>query len=272
MVRTSGPQTQARRPPRLQERARPDMLLVSELKQALRQSGCPLCRVIRNGDRHYLAVFLREGKDDGRMLLRLLGSWGLCARHAGLLISLEPVERGDGLGTGTLCDWLLDQARRLLEAYRQVLATEGDSSPLGWPRRHGLRHRVDQALRRLKRHKSCPACEALAQHADHVVQTFVRALEPAAGLPEIPKMFLASEGLCLPHWRGVAQTPRSSDVHRLVERKQREAVSALKQALEDDLDRGAMAGASHDEDEREPAYARALAAVAGQTEWQPPEK
>ena len=271
MVRTSGPQTQARRSPRLQERARPDMLLVSELKQALRQSGCPLCRVIRNGDRHYLAVFLREGKDDGRMLLRLLGSWGLCARHAGLLISLEPVERGDGLGTGTLYDWLLDQARRLLEMYRQVLSTEGGSKPLGWPRRQGLRHRVDRALRRLKRHESCPACEAQEQHAAHVVQSFIQALEPAAELPEIPTMYLACEGLCLPHWRAVMHTRQSSAVHQLVEAKQREVVAAMKRALEAELDCRVGDGASRNDGEREPAYARALAAVAGQTEWRPPE-
>lgn len=205
------------------------------------------------------------------MLLRLLASWGLCARHAGLLIFLEPVERGDGLGTGTLYDWLLDQARRLLENLWQTLSTEGGGGPRGWPRRQSLRHRVDRAIRRLERHGSCPACEAQEQHAEHVVQTFVRALEPPAGLPEIPKMFLESEGLCLPHWRGVAQVQRSSDVQHLVERKQREVVAALKRALEADLDRGAREGASRDDAEREPAYARALAAVAGQTEWRPPE-
>ena len=104
--------------------SRPDPLFTSYLKPALRQAGCPLCRILRDEDLHYLRVFLREGKNDGRVLLRVLASWGLCARHASALIHFEPVEHGDGLGTGTLYDWLLDQARRRLGDLRRVL--EGD--------------------------------------------------------------------------------------------------------------------------------------------------
>ena len=250
--------------------SRPDLLLVSYLKQALRQPGCPLCRVLRDADLHYLRVFLREGKNDGRMLLRLLGSWGLCARHANALIHLEPVERGDGLGTGTLYDWLLDQARRRLEDLRRHLATADRAGSLQRGRRRNPRQRVEQALRRLGPTIPCPACEAHQRYAEYVVEAFLRALEPAARLPAIQEMYLASEGLCLPHWQALLDLRPTSTVRELITGKQREAVALLKDGLEAELDRGVSEKVSDGGSRLEPAFVRALAAVAGDTTWHPP--
>ena len=140
--------------------SRPDRLLVSDFKEALRKPRCPLCRVLRQADLHYLRVFLREGKNDGRMLLRLLGSWGLCARHAVALGHLEPVEHGDGLGTGTLYDWLLDQARRRLDDLRRDLDADGFAgSPLRG-NRWNSRKRTHKLISRLARKAPCPAYES----------------------------------------------------------------------------------------------------------------
>jgi hypothetical protein len=251
--------------------SRLDLLLVSELKQALRRAGCPLCRVLRDADLHYLRVFLREGKDDGRMLLRLLGSWGLCARHASGLVHLEPVERGDGLGTGTLYDWLLDQARRrLVDLQRDLGAVDRAGSPPSG-RRGNPRQRVKRALRRLARTAACPACEAQRRHAEYVVEGFGRALEPASGLPAIQEMYLASEGLCLRHWKAVRDLSVSHQLQALLAGKQREVVASLKAELHADLDRGASEGVREGAAKQEPAFARALAAVAGDTTWEPPQ-
>ncbi len=264
-----------------EEISRPDLLLISDLKQALRQPGCFLCRVLRNADLHYLRVFLREGKDDGRMLLRLLASWGLCARHAGALVHLEPVEHGDRLGMGTLYDWLLDQARRRLEDLRRVLGAGDLAVSPQWGRRLSAcnaqagrkpRRRVKRALRRLARTTPCPACEAQQRYAEYVVEGFARALEPASGLPVIQEMYLASEGLCLPHWQVVLTFRPSSAVRELITQKQGEVVASVKAALDADLDRGASEEASDGGPRQKPAFARALAAVAGATTWQPPER
>ncbi len=265
----------------LEGTSRPDLLLVSDLKEALRQPGCPLCRVLRNTDLHYLRVFLREGKNDGRMLLRLLASWGLCARHAGALVHLEPVEHGDGLGMGTLYDWLLDQARRRLEDLRRVLGASDLAVSPQWGRRPSawnaqagrkLRQRMERALHRLKRTTPCPACEAHQRYAEYVVEGFVRALEPASRLPAIQQMYLASEGLCLGHWHAVLRLQPSSGVRELIMQKQGEVVTSLKADLEADLDRGVSEEAPDGGPRQEPAFARALAAVAGATTWRLPER
>jgi hypothetical protein len=248
---------------------RPDLLLVSDFKEALRQPGCPLCRLLRQADLHYLRVFLREGKDDGRMLLRLLASWGLCARHAGGLVRLEPVERGDGLGTGTLYDWLLDYARRRLEELRQSLAAHDET---GRARRRASRRTMDRALARLRRTGRCPACEAQEQYAAYVVPEFARALELGGALPEIRAMYRACDGLCLPHWRAVEGSLSSPDTRALVADRQREVVASLTGALESDLHGGAAEEVSRGEPAQEPAFVRALAVVAGATTWRPPER
>ncbi|MBI4574286.1 MAG: hypothetical protein HY713_13505 [candidate division NC10 bacterium] len=246
--------------------------MVSDLKQALRLAGCPLCRLLRNADLHYLRVFLREGKDDGRMLLRLLGSWGLCAPHAGALVRIEPVDRGDGLGTGTLYDWLLDQARGRLVDLRRDLGADGlAGSPLRANRRNSGK-RLHKLISRLARKTVCPACESHRQYVPYVTEAFVRALEPAAGLPEIREMYLASHGLCLVHWRGVLELRPSSGVRELVTARQHEVVASLKAALDAALERGAEDEVCQGGREQTPAYARALAAVAGDTAWQPDER
>ena len=251
--------------------SRPDRLLVSDFKQALRKPCCPLCRVLRQADLHYLRVFLREGKDDGRMLLRLLGSWGLCARHASALVRLEPVERGDGLGTGTLYDWLLDQARRRLADVRRGLDADGFAgSSLGSNRRNS-RKRIHKLLSRLARKSPCPACESQRQYVPYVTEAFVRALEPAAGLPQIREMYLASDGLCIPHWQAIRALPASGEVRALIAAKQRDRLAALKAVLDVELKRGIAEPASGQEESGIPGYSRILDAVAGDTTWRPSE-
>jgi len=252
--------------------SRPDLLLVSDFKVALRKPGCPLCRLLRQADLHYLRIFLREGKDDGRMLLRLLGSWGLCARHAGALAHLEPVERGDGLGTGTLYDWLLDQARRRLDGLRRDLDADGLTGSRLRGNRWNSRKRMHRLISRLERKTPCPACESQRQYVPYVTEAFVRALEPAAGLPQIREMYLASDGLCIPHWQAVRDLPASPEAQAFIGQKQRDVVAALKAALMAGLNRGIAEEPSSGAKVQEPVCVRALAAVAGDTAWWPSEE
>ena len=215
---------------------------------------------------------MREGKNDGRMLLRLLRSWGLCARHASALVRLEPVERGDGLGTGSLYDWLLDQARRRLDDLRRDLDANGfGGSPLRG-NRWNSRKRMRKLISRLERKTPCPACESQRQYVPYVTEAFVRALEPAAGLPQIREMYLASDGLCIPHWRAVCGLPASGEVRAVIAAKQRDRVAALKAALDVERKRGIAEPAPGNEESETPGYSRILDAVAGDTRWWPSEE
>jgi len=251
--------------------SRPDRLLISDFKEAFRKPGCPLCRLLRDADRHYLKVFLREGKDDGRMLLRLLASWGLCARHARALVRLEPVERGDGLGTGTLYDWLLDQARRRLDDLRRDLDVAGSAGSALRSNRMNSRKRIHRLISRLQRKTPCPACESRQQYVPYVTEAFVQAMEPAAGLPQIREMYLASDGLCLLHWRAVRELSASGDVRALIAAKQQDRLAALKAALDVELRRAIAEPASGEAESEAPGISGILDTVTGDTTWWPPE-
>ncbi len=251
---------------------RPDLLFDSDFKVALRKPGCPLCRLLRQADLHYLRVFLREGKDDGRMLLRLLGSWGLCARHASALVRLEPVEHGDGLGTGTLYEWLLDQARRRLDDLRRDLDADGLAGSLLRGNRWNSRKRMHRLISRLERKTPCPACESQRQYVPYVTEAFVRALEPAAGLPQVREMYVASDGLCIPHWQAVREVPASGEVRALIAKKHRDVIADLRNAVQAELTHGTADEPTSGKDDREPGYARSLAAVAGDMVWWPREE
>jgi hypothetical protein len=209
--------------------SRPDMLLVSDLKRGLRLAGCPLCRLLRNADLHYLRVFLREGKDDGRMLLRLLGSWGLCARHAGALVHLEPVESGDGLGTGTLYGWLLD-----------------DLGPDFIPT------------------SPCPGCEAAEAYERGSLAALRDLLHPVSGDADLRRRFEDGAGLCLGHFVAAAPVMQDDESLRILTDVQARAWAVLSEDLKEYL-RKHDYRFSHEPKTpaEEHSWVRAVAAISG---------
>jgi hypothetical protein len=56
-----------------------------DLKKALGQRGCPICRLQRENEQRYLVHVLWENVNDLATRERFLPSWGYCARHARLL-------------------------------------------------------------------------------------------------------------------------------------------------------------------------------------------
>jgi hypothetical protein len=131
---------------------------------------------------------------------------------------------------------------------------------------------MHRRISRLERKTPCPACDSQRQYAPYVTEEFVRALEPAAGLLRIREMYLASDGLCIPHWQAVRELPASGEVRALITRKHRDVIAALKHAVEADLNRGTADEPTSETEDRDPGYARSLAAVAGDTVWWPPEE
>jgi hypothetical protein len=131
---------------------------------------------------------------------------------------------------------------------------------------------MHKLISRLERKTPCPACESQRQYAPYVTETFVRALEPSAGLPQVREMYLASDGLCIPHWQAVRELPASGEVRALIAAKQRDRPAALKAALDVELKHGIAEPRSGEEEGEIPRYSRILDAVAGDTIWWPPEE
>jgi hypothetical protein len=205
--------------PESREGLRPDQLHAAFLKEALRKPGCPLCRMLRDADRYYLKVFLREGKYDGRMLLRLLDSWGLCAGHAGALVYMEPVEHGDGLGTGTLYEWLLDQARNRLGDRRCI------DRLYGWL--------LDDLASGPGPRDPCPACEAAEQYERASLGALRDLLHPLSGDPKLRAQVESGEGLCREHQVRAASRLEEGESLRLLVDAQARAWEELSRDLKE---------------------------------------
>jgi hypothetical protein len=92
------------------------------------------------------------------------------------------------------------------------------------------------------------------------------------GLPEFSALYLASDGLCLPHWRAMHTCRPSAAVSEQVSGKQRKVLASLKAALNTIFTDGAGTQSGRDASEQDTICAAALAAVAGDTQWKPSRK
>ncbi len=99
---------------------------------------------------------------------------------------------------------------------------------------------------------------------------FIRALEPAADLPEMIALYRSSEGLCLPHWRAVRERPHSGAVRDLLAEKHTQTITDLESALTAALEAGTAGPHTTDEEPALPDHVRALRFVAGEPDWRPP--
>lgn len=168
-----------------------DLLVEAEMKKALDEPGCALCRVGEEAARRYLRFVLHEDVYDLGVRRRLIAAWGFCRRHAWHFLRLESATMRDGLGNAVL-------AEGLLEAVQQVITAEAIDAPsqLGFLRRDGA-HRL-RALRDVLRPTTeCPACAQQRQHEAYVASMLVGLLAE----PEWRARVARSDGLCLPHLR-----------------------------------------------------------------------
>lgn len=148
-----------------------------EIVEALRRSGCPLCRVDAIDDRRWMSNFLREGKQDAGARRRFYAAGGFCRHHAWLLHALVATEAA-GAAIADVYGVLADRDIGSLDALRASLE-------------HGRRRRRVSLARRA----GCPACVAFAEGSQRKVYFFVQLLADADARPH----YQSSDGLCYAH-------------------------------------------------------------------------
>jgi|YelNatPaOPRAMG01_1025707.scaffolds.fasta_scaffold41834_3 hypothetical protein len=220
----------------------PQHLADSELKEALAQPGCPLCRLAREAVGRFLAHLLYENVNDPGVRSELTLARGFCNLHAWQL-----EEEGDALGTAILYRNILGALVELLERCLQR------SKRLRQSRRVGALRTILQPQR------PCPACRA-RENAEAV---YIHALVSQLDDPEVRDGFLRAGGLCLPHLQRTLEVARPEQAGELLA-LQREAWTQLLEQLgefirkQDYRFREEGLGAEGD------SWIRALAQVSGQ--------
>lgn len=206
-----------------------------ELREALAQPGCPLCRLVSRAVESYIDNLLYESANDVGVRARLRRSRGFCRVHAAR-VSRPGASLGIALIEQDVLGVLLD-----------VLAA-------------GEARGAAQLARDLGSQEPCPAC----QHEREMEHLYLEALLKSGPGSELGQAYTASAGLCLPHFRLALREARRPDVLAWLIKAQQGFWERLRGELAEFIRkndyrfRGEGLGAEGD------SWLRALAATAGQ--------
>jgi len=176
-----------------------DQLALLHLRIALREPGCPICRIAREAATRYLQYLLREHVNHLEARIRISQSQGFCHRHAWELHQMEVKLLGGPVGNSIIYEDLVGQVARALQAAEAGPARAAE---------RGIRRRGRAALGRRPRaeassrpepdlapRRDCPACESHRQSSGFCAVNLVRMLAD----PEYQAMWAESDGVCLAH-------------------------------------------------------------------------
>jgi len=134
-----------------------------ELRDACRNNGCPICRLLRKAEHRYLENLLYERVNDPPTRLALRESLGLCREHSFKFLSM-----GDAFGVAIIYEDLLQATVKRLDEEELPQASA-----------------------------ECPVCTNRQQSERRYVETANRHLDDH----EFQQVLHASDGVCLPHLR-----------------------------------------------------------------------
>ena len=153
-----------------------------ETVEALRLSGCALCRALAIEDQRWVDTFAREGRRDPGTRRRFLKAGGFCRHHAWLL-HRSVAGKDKGTAIADVYGWLAENDLDRLDEFRRGLG------------------RTRRRQRSLERSTPCPACVFLAEATGRKVEFFVEVLPEA----RVRREYASSEGLCFTHLVAVVE-------------------------------------------------------------------
>ncbi len=172
-------------------------LLLIELRYALQQPGCPICRIYRQSAARYLRFLVLESINDLEARMHFSAGLGYCPTHTRMLASIEVREDGDWMGTNIMYEQLANMVRRLLAAYPIP-----KQKPGLWHTLRALltskRHTQRSQPKPLRAQSTCRVCQLAEKTARYALETL---LEELSGTEDMETRYIPSDGLCLNHLR-----------------------------------------------------------------------
>lgn len=184
------------------------------LLEALREPGCPLCRLGNRAAHRFIDGVLYESVTDPQMRATLVESHGFCPTHSERLVAHH-----DALGSAIIYRSILKH----LEAELAPLLATGEGSVL-----NRVRERWGREETPLAAHILCPACEERDKAASRALSTFSANYQD----PALQQALATSSGLCLPHL-GQALVILERPALTLLLQRQQVAWSDLHQELDE---------------------------------------
>lgn len=187
-----------------------------DLREALSQPGCPVCRLVERDTGRYLDNLLWENVNDPGMRREIRRALGFCREHSRMLVSRP----GASLGLAIIARDVWAEIQHATEAVRL---------PAPKARQTRTGDIATGLLARLNPQGECPACVYARAMEDLYLDVL---LERLLGEDGLLAAYQASEGLCLPHFRQALARVRDGAVYAALVESQR----AIGQRLMAELD------------------------------------
>lgn len=185
-------------------------LLSVDLRLALKEPGCPICRLRADAELRYIRSLLWEFVNDPLTRSRFIASLGYCREHTWQVGLLEKEKFGSSLGTAILYEHLTLVVSGRLKDYTRRM---------GWARRPWWKRWLyvfwpwsarRLAARELTPATSCRVCQIGERAEQAHLEWLIRGL--AAPEHDFRDAYRASDGLCLYHLRrGLASATREDE-------------------------------------------------------------
>ncbi len=230
-----------------------------DLKDALAESGCPVCRLEARAADSAIDTLLWESVNDVSTRHRLNAARGFCRTHAEKML-----RHGAALGVSIIM-------RDVIHTVADILAAGTFQSSPGLAVRQklpGFNHTGNPATAALAEALSpqteCPICTAQHAAGTRYLQTLVTFF---TGTEALAADYRRSDGLCLPHFQRALGFVTDAETFNALAKAQLHLWRQLTDQL-DEFIRKNDYRFQHEKMGREgDAWQRALAAIAGGTKW-----
>ncbi|MDR7507129.1 MAG: DUF6062 family protein [Armatimonadota bacterium] len=187
----------------------PDDITMVKVREALREGGCPVCRVSSASVRRYLWGFLYEQVNDPGVRDALLRSRGFCRHHAWMLTQFY-----DTLGVSIVYHHLVQELARDLRAVAEGVRRLRGSGPVP---------RLPSPT------QPCPACRVARQAEHNALEAVVQRLDDE----QVRARLGTDAPLCLPHLRAAWDLAPDARARQLLAALQVAALEVLGRQLEE---------------------------------------
>jgi len=167
------------------------MFFKSEIQEALKQGGCPICILSRRSLNNYYFWLLHQNYSVLEHIQELQRAGGLCKDHARPLLEVRSEMTTYCLGI--MYQYILQfRVSRLLALLTQLKKSNSG----GWFFLRGVREeRLQLTKSSFRKREICPACKYQRLQAGYALQDLAEQLGDA----EIRELYDHSPGLCLDH-------------------------------------------------------------------------
>lgn len=224
-----------------------------EVRDALSECGCPICRLAARSVRRFMDTLLYENVNDPGVRGAVRGARGFCNAHAWQLQAI-----GGALGLALIHRDVLITAMVVLEQSRYrvpaLLSRQRVQNVLNDTRPAAA---TAETVAQLAPQQPCPACDQQRQMEDVYLSTLLEHLSEA----DLRDALQAAGGLCTPHLRRALQLVRDETTYQALCETQLAAWKSLKAELDEFIRKHDYRFASEPMGEEGDSWTRAIAAV-----------